>query len=57
MARLATLVPRPRVNLIRYHGVLAPRDRTDPSKHSPAKEAQRLSHFAGAGPGTHPDVS
>ena len=24
MARLATLVPRPQVNLTRYHGVLAP---------------------------------
>jgi len=24
MARLAALVPRPRANLVRYHGVLAP---------------------------------
>ncbi len=27
IARLATLVPKPRVNLIRYHGVLAPNHR------------------------------
>jgi 5,10-methenyltetrahydromethanopterin hydrogenase len=27
MARLAALVPKPRVNLTRYHGILAPNDR------------------------------
>jgi hypothetical protein len=27
MARLAALVPKPRVNLTRYHGVLAPNHR------------------------------
>jgi len=42
IARLAALVPRPRVNLVTYHGVLAPaascRDRVVPSP-PPAREA------------------
>ena len=37
MARLAALVPKPRVNLTRYHGVLAPArpDRTRPDRTRP----------------------
>jgi len=43
MARLAALVPRPRVNLTRYHGVLAPN-----SQHralvTPAKRGKGAKH-------------
>ena len=41
LARLAVLIPRPRVNLLLYHGVLAPRAswRTEVVPHAPASAA------------------
>ena len=36
MQRLAALVPRPRLHLIRFHGVLAPNARLHTNPHNPA---------------------
>ena len=36
LQRLAALVPRPRLHLIRFHGVLAPNARLHTNPHNPA---------------------
>ncbi|MFT4769648.1 MAG: hypothetical protein ACI8RN_002799 [Glaciecola sp.] len=48
IARLAALVPKPRVNLTRYHGVLAPNHRWR-GEVTPAKRGKALKMTANAG--------
>jgi hypothetical protein len=48
IARLAALVPKPRVNLTRYHGVLAPNHRWR-GEVTPAKRGKALKMVANAG--------
>ena len=45
IARLAALVPKPRVNLTRYHGVLAPNHRWR-GEVTPAKRGKRVNRIA-----------
>ena len=45
IARLATLVPKPRVNLTRYHGVLAPNHRWR-GEVTPAKRGKGVKRIA-----------
>jgi len=51
MARLAALVPKPRVNLTRYHGVLAPNHRWR-GWVTPARRGKELKKAANTEPGT-----
>ena len=51
MARLAALVPKPRVNLTRYHGVLAPNHRWR-GEVTPARRGKALKKAANTEPGT-----
>ena len=51
MARLAALVPKPRVNLTRYHGVLAPNHRWR-GKVTPARRGKALKKAANTEPRT-----
>ena len=51
VARLAALIPRPGVNLIRYHGVLAPNSAVR-ALVTPAGRGKRVS---GSGPRTEPE--
>ena len=48
MQRLAALVPRPRLHLIRFHGVLAPNPKLRPQvvPHGPPAQAQAGSEAA-----------
>ena len=47
MQRLATLVPRPRLHLIRFHGVLAPNARLHPNQHHSERAGQRQYPLSG----------
>ena len=49
MARLAALVPTPRVNLTRYHGVFAPNHRLR-EQGTPARRGRRKTEAAGDPP-------
>jgi hypothetical protein len=51
MQRLAALVPRPRLHLIRFHGVLAPHARLRAAPVTAGQLQQERFHFSGLGAG------
>ena len=55
MQRLAALVPRPRLHLIRFHGVLAPNARLR-SAIIPSAPVNTNAHSAGHGETSHPST-